>query len=1071
VTLVVRLLVACLAALLALPALAAPASSSEGGPQRLYLVQFASGTGPDAGAGEVRRGGGRVEGVLRRVFPGAVARMSERAASALARNPRVARVEADQVVHAAETQSSPPWGLDRIDQRSLPLSETFSWTANGAGVTAYVVDTGIRADHVDFQDRVEVGHTVIADGRGTGDCNGHGTHVAGTLGGVNYGVAKAVRLVPVRVLDCTGSGTVSGIVQALDWVIGQHEAGTPAVANLSLGSGASLSLDAAVQATIDDGVAVVVAAGNANADACTVSPARVADAVTAGATDQADARASFSNYGTCVDLFGPGVGIASAWYTSTTAQQSLSGTSMATPHVTGAVAALLELEPTLSPAAVAARLVDTGTAGVVTGAGAGSPNRLLWGPLTATAPSAPAAVTATAGDGSAQVSWTAAAAYGSPVTGYTVTSSDGQTSTVSGDSTTTSVSGLTNGTAYTFTVTATNAIGTGPASAASNSVTPAAPTAPSAPATVTATAGDSQAQVSWTAAEPNGSPITGYRVSASPGDRSCATTGALSCTVTGLTNGTAYTFTVTATNAVGSSPVSVASGSVTPLAPPSAPAAPTATAGDTAAGVSWSAPSTDGGSPITGYRVSASPGDRSCATTGALSCTVTGLTNGTAYSFTVNATNAAGSSPSSAASTSVVPAVPPSAPSAPTGVSATSGDSSARVSWTAPADGGRPITGYTVTSSGGQTSTVSSESTTTTVTGLTNGTTYTFTVTATNSVGTSPSSAASGSVTPIAPPGAPAAPMAAAGDMTVAVSWSAPDSDGGSPVTGYRVTASPGDGSCATAGALSCTVTGLTNGTAYTFTVTATNAAGAGPASAVTDTVVPVAPTTAAPPADPPVVSPPPVAPTGPSARSIDAACPVGRVPANRFADVPNGSTHERAISCLVWWEIANGRTATSYAPLAGVTRDAMASFVARTVLEAKPGSLPENPPDAFRDDQGSVHQRAIDQLAAAGIVGGTGGGNYSPSAVVSRGQMARFLANAARHVLGQPLPVDRDLFGDDGTSLFQDDINRVAQAGITGGRADGSYGPTGPVLRDQMGSFLARTLDLFVEKGARLPA
>jgi Tol biopolymer transport system component len=207
-----------------------------------------------------------------------------------------------------------------------------------------------------------------------------------------------------------------------------------------------------------------------------------------------------------------------------------------------------------------------------------------------------------------------------------------------------------------------------------------------------------------------------------------------------------------------------------------------------------------------------------------------------------------------------------------------------------------------------------------------------------------------------------------------------------------------------------------------------------------------------------------------PTARTIDAACPSDRVPANPFTDVPTGSTHERAISCLVWWKVANGRTATSYAPSAGVTRDAMAAFVARAILAAKPGALSDNPRDAFGDDSASVHQKAINQLAEAGIVGGTGGGNYSPGALVTRGQMARFLANAAKHVMGQPLPADRDLFSDDDTSVFQDDINRVAQAGLTGGRADGTYNPTGPVLRDQMGSFLARTLDLFVEHGAGLP-
>jgi Tol biopolymer transport system component len=230
----------------------------------------------------------------------------------------------------------------------------------------------------------------------------------------------------------------------------------------------------------------------------------------------------------------------------------------------------------------------------------------------------------------------------------------------------------------------------------------------------------------------------------------------------------------------------------------------------------------------------------------------------------------------------------------------------------------------------------------------------------------------------------------------------------------------------------------------------------------------------AAPPAQPaptvPAEPTQPTAPNGPAARSIEQACPSGRVPANPFRDVATGSTHERAISCLVWWQVANGRTATSYAPSAGVTRDAMAAFVARTILKAKPGSLPDNPADAFGDDNGSVHHKAINQLAAVGIVGGTGGGSYSPSAGVTRGQMAKFLANAVKHVLGQPLTVDRDLFSDDNSSLFQDDINRVAQAGLTGGRADGTYGPLGPVLRDQMGSFLARTLDLFVANGARLP-
>jgi protocatechuate 3,4-dioxygenase beta subunit len=308
-------------------------------------------------------------------------------------------------------------------------------------------------------------------------------------------------------------------------------------------------------------------------------------------------------------------------------------------------------------------------------------------------------------------------------------------------------------------------------------------------------------------------------------------------------------------------------------------------------------------------------------------------------------------------------------------------------------------------------------------------------------------------------PAAPATPTATAGDGRAEVSWTAP-ADGGSPITGYTVTAAPGGQTCTTGGATSCTVTGLANGTPHTFTVRATNAVGTGPASPPSAAVTPVA-------AVPPPAGPPPA---GPAPRSTDAACPPARVPANRFSDVPNGSTHERSISCLVWWGVANGRTATTYAPSAGVTRDAMAAFVARAILKAKPGALSDAPPDAFGDDGASVHQKAINQLAAAGIVGGTGGGNYSPSAVVTRGQMARFLANAAKHVLGQALPVERDLFSDDATSVFQDDINRVAEVGITGGRGDGTYNPTGPVLRDQMGSFLARSLDLFVSRGTGTP-
>ncbi|MHB1775904.1 MAG: fibronectin type III domain-containing protein [Acidimicrobiales bacterium] len=280
----------------------------------------------------------------------------------------------------------------------------------------------------------------------------------------------------------------------------------------------------------------------------------------------------------------------------------------------------------------------------------------------ATAPGAPTIGTATAGNGQATVTWTAPSNDGgSPITGYTVTSSPGAiTATASGSATSATVTGLTNGTSYTFTVTATNAVGTGPASAASNAVTPAPPTAPGAPTIGTATAGDGQATVTWTApSSDGGSPITGYTVTSSPGSITASASGsATSATVTGLTNGTSYTFTVTATNAVGTGPASAASNAVTP-APPTAPGAPTigtATAGDGQATVTWTAPSSDGGSPITGYTVTSSPGSITASASGsATSATVTGLTNGTSYTFTVTATNAVGTGPASAASNAVTP--------------------------------------------------------------------------------------------------------------------------------------------------------------------------------------------------------------------------------------------------------------------------------------------------------------------------------------------------------------------------------------------------------------------------------
>jgi subtilisin family serine protease len=324
------------------------------------------------------RYGAKVENVWGDALNGFSARLSERAAKRLAADPAVAYVEQDHTVSLATTQTNPPWGLDRIDQRALPLSRTYNYTTTGAGVTAYIIDTGINIAHVDFAGSAVHGYDAVDGSLPAADCNGHGTHVAGTVGGNTYGVAKDVRLVGVRVLSCTGSGSTTGVINGVNWVTSDHAAGAPAAANMSLGGGLNTALNNAVANSIADGVSYAVAAGNSNANACSSSPAAVSTAVTVGATQSNDARASFSNYGTCVDIFAPGVGVLSAWYNSNTATNTISGTSMAAPHVAGAMARILQANPGWTPAQVHSFLISSSTTGVVTSPGTGSPNRLLY---------------------------------------------------------------------------------------------------------------------------------------------------------------------------------------------------------------------------------------------------------------------------------------------------------------------------------------------------------------------------------------------------------------------------------------------------------------------------------------------------------------------------------------------------------------------------------------------------------------------------------------------------------------------------------------------------------------------
>ncbi|CAN5808226.1 S8 family peptidase [soil metagenome] len=320
--------------------------------------------------------GGRIDKIFKHALNGFSVELNANQAERLSQDPRVEFVEEDGEVFANTTQTGATWGLDRIDQRDRPTDGNYNYTPTGSGVNAYIIDTGIRRTHAQFGGRAFVGYDAIGDGQNSNDCNGHGTHVAGTVGGSTYGVAKAVRLYAVRVLSCTGSGSNSGVIAGVDWVKNNHV--KPAVANMSLGGGASSALDTAVNNAIAAGVTFAVAAGNDNLDACNYSPARAVNAITVGSTTSTDARSSFSNYGTCLDIFAPGSSITSAWYTSDTATNTISGTSMASPHVAGVAALYLQNNTAASPSTVRNEIVNTASSGKLTSINTGSPNLLLY---------------------------------------------------------------------------------------------------------------------------------------------------------------------------------------------------------------------------------------------------------------------------------------------------------------------------------------------------------------------------------------------------------------------------------------------------------------------------------------------------------------------------------------------------------------------------------------------------------------------------------------------------------------------------------------------------------------------
>jgi subtilisin family serine protease len=343
-----------------------------------YIVVFKDDVDVDAEIGRAERGNAiKAKFKYRNAFKGFSASIPTQALEGLLNNPKISFIEQNQEVYLISTsQQNATWGIDRIDQNSLPLNKIYNYTNNGSGVTAYIFDTGIRFMHDEFASgRAVLGRDVFgSDGN---DENGHGTHVAGTVGGATYGVAKNVKLVAVRVLNASGSGTLDGVIAGLDWAISDH-VNFPAVGNMSLGSSASSAVDLAVNNAINDGIVMCVAAGNSRQDASRFSPARVANAITVGATTSTDVIASYSNFGSIVDILAPGSSITSSWYTSNSALNTISGTSMATPHVAGVAALYLQSDLTASPATVRDWLVKNATLNKITKLPRGTANRLLF---------------------------------------------------------------------------------------------------------------------------------------------------------------------------------------------------------------------------------------------------------------------------------------------------------------------------------------------------------------------------------------------------------------------------------------------------------------------------------------------------------------------------------------------------------------------------------------------------------------------------------------------------------------------------------------------------------------------